>query len=218
VAQFHGRDATHDQQVLRDLPVPDRHARGDHDYLSFALAHDVMFDQVRLDGVWDRLAKPWFDVFVTDQDVEHHMAALVRSMSPEDWSPGTGFVLAFPHEADQFTAPRLRVPKRTARVWLCDALTTSSADTGSPETFGTRALARNALWEQWFGVTAGDACEDSFVYPIGAKEWTAQAWRRHYGETWPEVVATKHRYDPALILTPGPGIVVGTAQDGGTTA
>ncbi|MCS7482940.1 FAD-binding protein [Umezawaea endophytica] len=221
VARFHDRGTTDDPQVLRDLPAADRHTRGEHDYLSFALAHDTMFEQVRRDGVWDRLKKPWFDVFVTDEDVEHHMAALVRSMSPEDWSPGTGFVLAFPHDADRFTAPRLRVPKRTGRVWLCDALTTSSADTGAPATFSTRALARNAVWEQRFGVTpaaapdagedgrpGSDDCEDSFIYPIGAKEWTARAWRRHYGETWPDVVAGKHRFDPELILTPGPGMVV----------
>ncbi len=73
-------------------------------------------------------------------------------------------------------------------------------------------MARNALWEQRFDVvsapdTGADPDEGSFVYPIGAKEWTARAWRRHYGSTWPEVVAAKHRYDPRRILTPGPGMV-----------
>ncbi|PRY39535.1 FAD-binding protein [Umezawaea tangerina] len=211
VARF-GDGTTGDRHLLRDLPEPDRHSRGEQDYLSFALTHDTMFEQVRRDGAWDRLKKPWFDVFVADEDVEDHLGALIRSMSPEDWSPGTGFVLAFPHEADGFTAPRLRVPKGTSRVWLCDALTTNSADTGSPATFSARALARNALWEQRFDVvsapdTGADPDEGSFVYPIGAKEWTARAWRRHYGSTWPEVVAAKHRYDPRRILTPGPGMV-----------
>jgi cytokinin dehydrogenase len=43
-------------------------------------------------------------------------------------------------------------------------------------------------------------------YPIGALRFSRRDWVRQYGSYWSEFRRAKHRFDPAKILTPGPGI------------
>ena len=43
-------------------------------------------------------------------------------------------------------------------------------------------------------------------YPVGAAPVTTRDRARHYGAQWPRFARSKRRYDPAGILTPGPGI------------
>ncbi|MEV5301908.1 hypothetical protein AB0K50_29350 [Amycolatopsis methanolica] len=45
-----------------------------------------------------------------------------------------------------------------------------------------------------------------FTYPVGAIPFTQADWRHHFGSRWPSLCAWKSRYDPAGVLTPGPGI------------
>ncbi|WP_283258008.1 hypothetical protein [Amycolatopsis thermalba] len=44
------------------------------------------------------------------------------------------------------------------------------------------------------------------TYPIGAIPFTPPDWHHHFGDQWPSLRAWKSRYDPAGVLTPGPGI------------
>ncbi|HYQ63453.1 FAD-binding protein [Actinophytocola sp.] len=182
------------------VPEPAARQELDMPYLDYALSNDVMIDAVRADGTWDGLRKPWFDVFVPEEHAAPFMTSVVDRMTLADFAPGTGFVLVFPHNADGFTRPRLRVPAGTRRVYLCDVLSTDSADEGPAATYPERALARNATWTREARALGG------YVYPIGSLRWTAADWAEHYGETWAAVRVAKLRWDPAGVLTPGPGI------------
>lgn len=186
--------------LLDGLPEPRDRQHQDLPYLDYAVSNDAMIDAMRADGTWDRLRKPWFDAFLPEEHAASFMTSVVNRMTTADFSPGTGFVLVFPHDADGFTCPRLRVPGGTRRVYLCDVLSTDAQDVGAPGTFPQRVLERNATWAQEARALGG------FVYPIGAQRWTAADWRDHYGDTWDDVRLAKHRWDPRGVLTPGPGI------------
>lgn len=191
---------TPSDDLLDGLPAPKGVLHEDLSYVDYALRNDASIDAIRADGTWDRLRKPWFDAFLPEEHAAQFMSSVVNRMTTADFSPGTGFVLVFPHDADGFTCPRLRVPRRTRRVYLCDVLSTDDRDDGPPETFPRRALARNAAWVAQARALGG------YVYPIGAYEWTQEDWQNHYGETWGEVRIAKLRWDPTDVLTPGPGI------------
>jgi cytokinin dehydrogenase len=190
--------------LLADVPPPRAVEHQDLPYLDYALTNDTMIDAIRADGKWDRLRKPWFDAFLPEEHVADFMTSVVDRMTMADFSPGTGFVLVFPHNAEGFTSPRLRVPTDTRRVYLCDVLSTDSHDGGPPETFQDRALTRNETWLSEARAAGG------YAYPIGATRWTPADWRTHYGETWGAVQVAKLRWDPAGVLTPGPGIELGS--------
>jgi hypothetical protein len=180
------------------VPAPSEQQSMDLPYLDYAVSNDVLIDAVRADGTWDRLRKPWFDVFVPEEHVEAFMTSVVDRMTMADFAPGTGFVLVFPHDADAFRRPRLRVPGDTSRVYLCDVLGTDALD--NTPTYPERVLDRNATWAAEARAVGG------YVYPIGSQRWTPDDWREHYGRTWGEVQVAKLRWDPAGVLTPGPGI------------
>jgi FAD/FMN-containing dehydrogenase len=196
VAEFDTRDPA----LLADLPAPAAGEHVDLSYVDYATSNDATIDAIRADGTWDRLRKPWFDAFLPEEHAAEFMTSVVDRMTTADFSPGTGFVLVFPHDADAFTCPRLRVPSGTRRVYLCDVLSTDSHDDGPPATFPARALARNATW------TREARAHGGHVYPIGAHHQTPTDWQTHYGETWADVRIAKLRWDPTGVLTPGPGI------------
>jgi cytokinin dehydrogenase len=188
------------EDLFDRVPTPVEQQHLDLPYVDYAMSNDVMIDAIRGDGAWDRLRKPWFDVFVPEEHVAEYMTSVVNRMSIADFSPGTGFVLVFPHNADAFRRPRLRVPGGTQRVYLCDVLGTDALDHGDPDTYPERSLDRNEKWISEAREVGG------YVYPIGSARWTPREWQEHYGRTWGEVQVAKLRWDPAGVLTPGPGI------------
>ncbi|WP_181193154.1 FAD-binding protein [Prauserella shujinwangii] len=178
-------------------------------YVEHATKYTRVIDQWREAG-WDDRCKPWFDVFLPDDAAESFVDRTLAAMTPEDWSAphGEGFVLLFPHRAGAFGRPRLRLPRQDPDrlVWLFDVLNASPAD--ADPGYVERMLDRNRAW-LGAATAAGGA-----AYPIGSHVFGAAEWRRHYGDTWADVVAAKKRHDPRLILTPGPGI--NAALSGGT--
>jgi FAD/FMN-containing dehydrogenase len=200
---FDAGPAADDAHVLRDLPAGASATGGettDSDYLSHAFAIDEVIDEMR-SGDWDRRAKPWFDIFLPDTAVQEYIADVVPKLTAQDWSlpHGGGFVLLFPHLRRKFTCPRLRLPEDEL-VWLFDILDVGPAP-GRDHTYGSRMVRRNhRLWDRARAV-------GGVRYPIGALTFGPEEWRAHYGHIFNEVVSTRHRYDPASILTPGPGIV-----------
>ena len=46
-------------------------------------------------------------------------------------------------------------------------------------------------------------------YPVGGLRYTPRDWKEHFGSQWDVLVALKQRYDPEMILGPGPGIFQG---------
>jgi FAD/FMN-containing dehydrogenase len=188
-----------DQRLLRGLSVPPSAAvKQDATYLDTVLAVDQVYAAYQAAG-WDRLIKPWFDVWLPDATVEQYIGAVIPTLTPVDVG-ATGFVLLIPARRSSLHAPLLRVPGATDWVYLFDILT-SSAGPGPDAAFTQQMLARNRrLFEQ--ARAAGGT-----RYPIGSIPFTRSDWVRQYGDAWGSLTALKRRYDPDGILTPGPGIL-----------
>jgi FAD/FMN-containing dehydrogenase len=43
-------------------------------------------------------------------------------------------------------------------------------------------------------------------YPVGGLRYTPEDWKRHFAPDWENLLSLKKRYDPAMILGPGPAI------------
>jgi cytokinin dehydrogenase len=170
----------------------------DAPYLDTVLAVDQVYAAYQAAG-WDRLIKPWFDVWLPDETVERYVGAVIPTLTPLDVG-ATGFVLLIPARRSSLHAPLLRVPGQTDWVYLFDILS-SSAGPGPDPAFTQQMLARNRrLFEQ--ARAAGGT-----RYPIGSIPFNRLDWVRQYGETYAAFAALKRRYDPDGILTPGPGIL-----------
>ena len=61
-------------------------------------------------------------------------------------------------------------------------------------------LARNRAWFE-LARQAG-----ATRYPIGALEFSKEAWAQHYGPMWNQFRKWKQKFDPDNILSPGSGI------------
>lgn len=172
----------------------------DQTYLDYIFFVDRVIDTFRATVGWDRLVKPWFDVWLPDSAIEDYVGDVVPALTPRDVG-ATGFVLLFPTKRSRLTRPFLRVPEGDGNGWvyLFDVLT-SSALPGPDPAFATEMLGRN---DRLF-----DAARPlgGVRYPIGALTFDQDDWKQHYGSRWPDLVARKRRYDPGGILTPGPGI------------
>lgn len=172
-------------------------------YVEYVEQIDHVIDVFRQTVEWDRLVKPWFDVWLPSSTIEPYVAKVVPNLSAEDLG-STGFLLVFPQRRSRLTRPLLRVPEPDGSDWvfLFDILTASnSPDPG--EEFKTAMRDRNNRLFQ-------DA-RDNFGgvrYPIGTLDFTPDDWRDHFGDVWTRFRAAKARFDPAGILAPGPGIFV----------
>lgn len=169
-------------------------------YLDYIFLVDRMIDTFRATLSWDRLVKPWFDVWLPDSTVEGYVGNVLPTLTPRDVGPG-GLVLLFPTKRSRLTRPFLRVPEGDGNGWvyLFDVLTTSAAP-GPDPSFAAEMVQRNDRYFAAAGRLGG------VRYPIGALSFDPEDWQRHYGPRWTELVERKHRYDPRAILTPGPGI------------
>ncbi len=142
VKYFDRAAAPDGQRMLRGLTVPPSAAvRQDAPYLDTVLAVDQVYGAYQAAG-WDRLIKPWFDVWLPDATVEPYVGAVIPTLTPLDVG-ATGFVLLIPARRSSLHAPLLRVPGATDWVYLFDILT-SSAGPGPDAAFTQQMLAATA--------------------------------------------------------------------------
>lgn len=188
-----------DSQLLRGLSVDPTSAQtADIPYLNYVLRVDVLVDQLRQLGLWDNVLHPWFDVFLPDATIERYVGEVVPTLQPDDVGVA-GLMLLFPQRRSRFTRRFLRVPRQNEWFYLFDILTSANTPGPNPD-FESRMMTRNrTLFEKArrYGGTR---------YPIGSLDFSRLDWAIQYGETYPELVLLKQRFDPAGILTPGPGI------------
>jgi FAD/FMN-containing dehydrogenase len=171
-------------------------------YLDWVLRYDPIIAEWRAGLDWNNLVKPWFDAILTGSTIESYVTTVMPTLTPSDFGPPTGIGFLFPQQRDKLTRKFFRLPPDDGSGWvvLFDILTSSPVP--APDSAFTQAMvARNdSLFYQ-----ARKLC-GATRYPIGTIDSTQEDWQIQYGESWPELVALKHRYDPGLILARGPGI------------
>ncbi len=175
---------------------------GDAGYLEHVTRIDDAVADLRAAIGWDALAKPWLTVWLPDSRVEEVVGATLAELSPADVGTG-GFVLLYTHHRAALTRPSLRLPAPDGSdlVHLFTVMTAGPPDAGPA--FGVAMLERNRrLLDR--ALAAGGA-----RYPIGTVAAGPADWFAHYGDRWSHLVALRHRYDPAGILTPGHGVFGG---------
>lgn len=173
----------------------------DSSYLDYVFTIDRMVDQWRDTLGWDRLTKPWYDVWLPGNAVENYVAEVHPTLTERDIGP-YGISLIYPQRRSHLTRPHPPRPQPDDSPWVYVVDVNTTAD--SPETdpgFAEEMLDRN---DRWFA-RARDHY-GAVLYPIGSVRFTAQDWRTHFGDTWPAFHAAKDRYDPDALLGTGPGI------------
>ena len=190
----------HDRHLMRGLRLPAIAAvHVDLDYVTYTQFVDTQAAALQL-ALWDRLVKPWFDVWLPEPAAEPFVTDILGHLTPEDLGP-TGFILLFAQRRSKLTRPFMRVPAPELGEWvyLFDVLSASALPVTS-RSYARRMLDRNRRWFERARDLGGTR------YPIGALEFDHDDWAQHYGDQWPRLRRIKRRYDPAGILTPGPGI------------
>jgi cytokinin dehydrogenase len=195
-----------DGRFLTGLSVPP--VIEDLAYLDYAQQIDLVIDAFRATMSWDRLVKPWFDVWLPNSTVEQYLAQVVPTLTPSDIGP-TGFILLFAQRRSRLTRPFVRVPAPDGSDWvfLFDILTASP--TPAPGAAYTAAMVQRndrlfALARDRFG---------GVRYPVGTLDFTVADWQQHYGPLWGTFLERKQRFDPNGILTPGPGVFVARHEE-----
>jgi cytokinin dehydrogenase len=197
---FYERPAPpHDRAIVGGLSaVPEIEDTG---YLDYVFSIDTLINALRETENWDRLVKPWFDVWIPGDAIEGYLADIMPTLTPRDIGPyGAGLI--YPQRRAHATSPYPRLPEPDGSPWafVVDINTVSSTPDPEPG-FVEEMLARNKrLYARTREHHGGK------LYPIGSVPFTAQDWRTHYGDKWPAFRAAKRRYDPGNILTPGHGI------------
>lgn len=189
-----------DEGIVSGLSVePDVEDTG---YLDYVFSIDNGIAALREMVDWDRLLKPWLDVWLPGSTAEAYLAELLPSLDPLRDIGSYGAGLLYPQRRERTTRPYPSLPQPDGSPWVfvLDINTVSPGPGPDPE-FVAEMLARN---ERLFA-RARDAY-GAVLYPIGSVRFAAQDWRIHYGDAWPDFRAAKRRYDPDGVLTPGPGI------------
>lgn len=97
---------------------------------------------------------------------------------------------------NRYTRPLFRLPDSDTvfGLWLFraapadDAVACAAMDEGSASLF------------MWMQIAGGRFYAPYSGFP------SRETWRQHYGAAWNDLVAARRRFDPAGVLTPGPGI------------
>lgn len=201
-AVLHDRSAPPDDAAItRGLSATAEIA--DADYLTYLFAIDEAIDAVRESANWDRLVKPWLDVWLPGSTIEDYFAEIMPTLTPRDIGPfGAGLI--YPQRRAHTTRPFPRLPEPDGSPWAYVVdLNTVSESTAPDEAFVTEMMERNRR------LFARTRAHGGVLYPIGSVPFAADGWRTHFGAAWPAFRAAKRRYDPDHVLTPGPGIFDG---------
>ncbi|WP_223885400.1 FAD-binding protein [Nocardia colli] len=170
----------------------------DTTYLDYAYKIDTLVDGMRAEVGWDRLVKPWYDVWLSGSVVEEYVGEVQAQLSARDIGP-FGISLLYPQRRSQLTRPLPPVPEANGSDWVFVLDINTVAETpGVDPAFIEEMLDRN---DRMFAHARAEY--GAVLYPIGSLRFTAQDWRAHYGDKWAAFRAAKTRYDPSAILAPG---------------
>ncbi len=139
----------------------------------------------------------WGDVFIPASRTESFVQSTLATLTPADLGP-VGFILLFPIRNAFSQELAFRLPNE-ANVFLFDILTSGLPT--DPTYVSTELTKSRALLD-------GARAIGGTLYPIGSIPLTMSKadWVRQYGGIYPALKVAKALFDPARILTPGPGI------------
>lgn len=165
----------------------------DQPYFEFADRVVSQMGDIAAVGLGD-FPHPWVDLFVPGSQAEAFIGRVIGELTPAGL--GRSFpLLVYPFRRAPMGRPLLRVPKEDFFV-LFDILRTASPGAAGQD----EMLADNHRLFDENRLLGGTH------YPISALGLTPSDWERHFGDAWEDLRDAKRRYDPAGILTPGPGI------------
>lgn len=177
----------------------------DSTYLDYVFSIDLLIDELRATAGWDRLLKPWYDVWIPGESIEEYLAEIHPSLTSEDLGP-YGAVLIYPQRRDLVGGPYPRLPEPDGSDWAFVLDINTVAETvDTDRRFFDRMLDRNG---GLFARARGEY--GAVLYPIGSVRFTAEDWRVHFGQAWPAFRRAKSCFDPDGILAPGTGIFDGS--------
>jgi FAD/FMN-containing dehydrogenase len=189
-----------DAHLLRQLTHEPADAEiSENDYLPHVERIDDAVEMLRDVMDWDNLVKPWFTVWLPESQAERYVSETLSELEEVDVGQG-GFVLMYVHDRRKLTRPSLRLPEDDGSNWVClfTLMTAGPAESG-PD-YAEEMLRRNRRLYEGARELGG------VRYPIESVEFSSADWQAHYGDRWIHLAQLKARYDPAGILTPGPGI------------
>ncbi|QBS44669.1 FAD-binding protein [Nocardia sp. CS682] len=170
----------------------------DTSYLEYVYKIDTLVDGMRETVNWDRLVKPWYDVWLSGAVVEDYVAEVQSQLTARDIGP-FGISLLYPQRRSHLTRPYPPVPEANGSDWVFVLDINTVAETpGIDPAFIEEMLDRN---DRMFAHARAEY--GAVLYPIGSLRFTAQDWRAHYGDKWTAFRAAKTRYDPSGLLAPG---------------
>ncbi|MDQ0376256.1 FAD-binding protein [Amycolatopsis thermophila] len=161
-------------------------------YLDFQHRLDAAEALLTQTGGWFQ-PHPWWNCFLPASTAVDFLESLVDALTADDLGPA-GCVLFYPVFTERMHAPLVRLPPERVAYLIAILRFPPDATTAAAQLTQNLHLYREARQR---GGTA---------YPIGAIPFTTADWHHHYGTDWPRLREWKSRYDPAQILTPGPGI------------
>jgi cytokinin dehydrogenase len=137
----------------------------------------------------------WGDVFLPASRTQDFVQSTLATLTPGDLGPA-GFVLLFPIRNAFNLDLAFRLPFEE-HVFLFDVLTSGLPT--DPNYVPTELSKARAMFENARAV-------GGTLYPIGSTPMSKADWARQYSVLYPVLLAAKQLFDPAGILTPGPGI------------
>ena len=148
---------------------------------------DNLFALWKRGGSWD-LAHPWMECVLPWQTTAPYISQVLANLPPQ--ALVGGHILLWPARGNASSAPLFMRPQG-------EFLMGFGILPAVPPQFLDEVLPRMNMASQAATMMGGKR------YLSGWINFDHAAWKAHYGEKWPAVVAAKRKFDPQGILNPG---------------
>lgn len=191
---FSPGDEPDDAGLLSGLAFnPGTQSAQDMTYFDYLNRLAPLVEFLRQIGVW-AFPHPWINLFVPAVNAQTLIGETLATLTVDD--VGQGPVLINPFNRALFGAPFFRVPN--SRHFFLFALLRNAVPP-TPERAAQLVADNRVLFDRT--VSLGGK-----RYPVDSVPVTKHDWQKHYQPLWGAFVSAKRHFDPAGILTPGPGI------------
>ncbi len=148
---------------------------------------DALFALWKRGGFWD-MAHPWMECVLPWQTTAPYISQVLANLPPQ--AVTGGHILLWPARGEASRAPMFMRPQ-------ADHMMGFGILPAVPPQFLSEVLPRLNMASQASIMMGGKR------YLSGWVDFDHNAWKAHYGEKWPTVLAAKKKFDPQGILNPG---------------